>query len=71
MNHSHDFSKTAASLSRTAALMQGLPFDMAREQYAKAVQIGLIERSMISWAKFERLIDSLEKMMLGPWARRV
>jgi hypothetical protein len=44
---------------------------MAREQYAKAVQVGLIERSMLRWARFERQMDLLEKMTLGPWARRV
>lgn len=62
---------TAMSFSRTLTLLQGLPFDMAREQYAKAVQAGLIERSMLHWAKFERQLDLLEKMTLGPWARRV
>lgn len=71
MNHPQNLSKTATSFSRTAALMQVLPFDMAREQYAKAVQFGLIERSLLGWAKFERQIDLLEKMTLGPWARRV
>ena len=71
MNYSQNLSKTATSFEHTASLMQVLPFDMAREQYAKAVQFGLIERSLLGWAKFERQIDSLEKMMLGPWARRV
>lgn len=71
MDYAQNLSKTAASFERTAALVQGLPFDMAREQYAKAVQIGLIERSMLGWAKFERHMDLLEKMTLGPWARRV
>lgn len=66
-----NLSNTASSFGRTAALMQVLPFDMAREQYAKAVQYGLIERSLLGWAKFERQIDLLEKMTLGPWARRV
>lgn len=71
MNDSQTFRKTAVSFGRTAALMQGLPFDMAREHYANAVKIGLIERSLLDWAKFERQIDCLEKIMLGPWARRV
>lgn len=71
MDHSQHLSKTAASFERTAALFNGLPFDMAREQYAKAVQVGLIQRSMLGWAKFEREIDLLEKLTLGPWARRV
>jgi hypothetical protein len=51
--------------------MQCLPFDMAREQYGMAVQMGLLQRSMLAWAKFERRIDRLEKATLGPWARRV
>jgi hypothetical protein len=71
MIHSQDFNKTAASFNRTAALVQGLPFDIAREQYAKAVRFGLIQRSMLASAKFAQQIDLLEKMTLGPWARRV
>jgi len=71
MRNSQDLSTTAASFYRTLALWQGLPFDMAREQYAKAVQVGLIERSMLRWARFERQLDLLEKLTLGPWARRV
>lgn len=71
MNYSQHMKNTTNSFERTAALIQGLPFDMAREQYATAVQFGLIERSLLGWAKFERQIDLLEKMMLGPWARRV
>lgn len=71
MHDSHNLSATTTSFNRTLALLQGLPFDMAREQYAKAVQVGLIERSMLRWAKFERQLDLLEKMTLGPWARRV
>lgn len=51
--------------------MLGLPFDVAREQYANAVRVGLIECSMLNWAKFERSISLIEKLMLGPWARQV
>ena len=71
MDTTQHLSKTAASFERTAALFQGLPFDIAREQYAKAVQVGLIQKSMLHWAKFERHMDLLEKLTLGPWARRV
>lgn len=71
MIHSHDFTNTTASFNRTAALIKGLPFDVAREQYAKAVQFGFIQRSMLASAKFAQQIDLLEKMTLGPWARRV
>lgn len=71
MKVSKDLNTINASFHQTLARLRGLPFDMAREQYAKAVQVGLIERSMISWARFERQLDSLEKLTLGPWARRV
>ncbi|MCM2295068.1 hypothetical protein [Rhodoferax sp.] len=71
MHNSQNLSATTDSFKRTLALWQGLPFDMAREQYAKAVQVGLIERSMLRWARFERQLDLLEKLTLGPWARRV
>jgi len=71
MNDSPNLANTTASLGHTLALVKGLPFDMAREQYAKAVQVGLIQRSMLAWAKFERQMDLMEKITLGPWARRV
>jgi len=71
MNNPPNLTLPSTSFKNTMALLQSLPFDMAREQYAKAVQVGLIERSMLRWAKFERQLDLLEKMTLGPWARRV
>ena len=71
MNNPQNLTRPSTSFTSTMALLQSLPFDMAREQYAKAVQVGLIERSMLRWAKFERQLDLLEKMTLGPWARRV
>lgn len=69
-NHDSAF-KAASDFKRTARLMQYLPFDMAREHYGIAVQMGLLQRSMLAWAKFERHMDRLEKATLGPWARRV
>jgi len=63
--------KAKKDLERTARLIQCLPFDMAREQYGMAVHLGLFQRSMLAWAKFERRMDLLEKLTLGPWARRV
>lgn len=71
MHDAKNLNATATSFNRTLELLKGLPFDMARENYAKAVQVGLIKRSLLHWAKFERHIDLLEKMTLGPWARRV
>ena len=49
----------------------GLPFDIARAQYARAVQLGLLERSMLASRDFARTLGAIEKMTLGPWARRV
>ncbi len=48
-----------------------LPFDIARSQYARAVHAGLIERSLLANAEFERKLGALERFALGPWARRV
>lgn len=47
------------------------PFDAARSLYARAVQAGLIERSLLANAKFEHALGTLERLSLGPWARRV
>lgn len=63
--------KATENFKRTARLIQCLPFDLARDQYGMAVKLGLFQRSMLAWAKFERHMDMLEKAILGPWARRV
>jgi hypothetical protein len=47
----------------------GLPFDLARENYATAVRAGLIEKSMLASAKFGRSLNRLEAMTMGPLAR--
>jgi hypothetical protein len=47
-----------------------LPFDIAREQYANAVRIGLVRQSMLTWANFERSLSLAESATLGRWARR-
>ncbi len=47
----------------------GLPFDVARAQYARAVQVGLIERSMLGSRNFSMALQALELLALGPWAR--
>lgn len=49
----------------------GLPFDIARAQYARAVQLGLVERSMLASRDFARMLSAVEKLVLGPWARHV
>lgn len=48
-----------------------LPFDMAREQYAKAVKAGFLPHSMLASRDVGRALDACEKVTLGPWARRV
>jgi hypothetical protein len=60
---------TAATASTCNIL--ALPFDLAREQYARAVKAGLIERSLLASANFGRTLCALEALTLGPWARRV
>lgn len=55
------------SLARNSAT---LPFDFARHQYAWAAWAGLVPRSMLHSARFEKFIDGLEKRMLGGWARQ-
>lgn len=71
MNHAQNFAKTATDLNRTSSRMLALPFDMARVHYATAVRAGIIEQSLIAGAKFERMLSSMEKATLGPWARQV
>jgi hypothetical protein len=67
----HGLCKTMSAGERTLLLLLRLPFDLAREQYANAVRLGLIKRSLLAWAKFEQTLGSLENLALGPWARRV
>jgi hypothetical protein len=48
-----------------------LPFDLARTQYANAVRGGLIRPSKLASRDFEKLVGSMERLTLGPLARRV
>lgn len=57
----------AASHAMTAVL--ALPFDMARERYAKAVRAGRVKNSLLASTHFSRTLSAIEKMTLGPWAR--
>jgi len=47
-----------------------MPFDWARLEYARAVRLGLIERSMLACANYARWLNALERLTLGPLARR-
>ena len=57
-------------MSRLSSDYLALPFDIAREQYAKSVRAGLVERSLIASARFERTLSALEQLTLGFMARR-
>ena len=59
----------AARAWQTQGLAAG--FDLARAQYAAGVHAGLIERSLLASGAFERRLGVLERLTLGPWARRV
>jgi hypothetical protein len=57
--------------TRIAMDVLGLPFDIARAQYAAAVQWGLVERSMLASRNFAHALGAMEQLALGPWARHV
>lgn len=61
---------SAAELTRVGSDALALPFDIARAQYARAVQVGLIERSLLNSARFGQALNALEGLVLGPLSRR-
>lgn len=48
-----------------------LPFDAARAQYARAVNTGVVPRSILASRDVEHALALLEHLALGPLARRV
>lgn len=58
-----------APLRRGQGLL-ALPFDALRVQYAGAVMSGLAPRSLLASGRLERALGALEKIVLGPLARR-
>ena len=48
-----------------------LPFDAMRANHAIAVKAGLVENSMLASRDFEHAVEALERVTLGPLARRV
>ncbi|MGM9482800.1 hypothetical protein ACS5PN_16520 [Roseateles sp. NT4] len=46
------------------------PFEALRSQYASAVTAGVVPRSLLASGQLERCLDNLEKLCLGPLARR-
>jgi hypothetical protein len=63
--------KAATAASRAAQQTLALPFDAIRAEYVGAVRAGLIQRSMLAQRDFERVLGTVERFSLGPWARRV
>lgn len=63
--------QSMADTTKITMNLLGLPFDIVRAQYARAVQLGLIERSMLASRDFSRTVGALEQLTLGPWARHV
>jgi hypothetical protein len=59
------------AFGHTTALILGLPFDLVRANYARAVSLGFVEQSLLKSARFERDLCAVERQTLGLWARRV
>jgi len=61
---------TPITLIRGGQGLLAMPFDALRVQYATAVVAGLTQRSLLDSGKWERALDALEKLVLGPLARQ-
>jgi hypothetical protein len=48
-----------------------LPFDALRASHASAAKAGLVQNSMLASRDFEHVLGVLERVALGPLARRV
>jgi hypothetical protein len=48
-----------------------LPFDILRSQHAGAVHAGFLANSILASRDFERTVDALEHITLGPFARHL
>jgi len=60
----------SAGLAAGSALA-AVPFDGLRANYASAVRAGLVQRSILASRDFEHVVGALERLALGPLARRV
>ncbi len=67
-NH-RDLKLPANAILGASAAVLALPFEIAREAYAKAVRSGLIQDSLLASARYSRDLSASEKLILGPWAR--
>jgi hypothetical protein len=63
------FSLAKGAIAPSMSALLGLPFDLAREMYSRAVRAGIIQNSQIASARFSRALRASEKLTLGPWAR--
>ena len=63
--------RSACAAAQVGMGILRLPFDAARAQYARGVQVGLIERSMLASRDFECALGALERLTLGPLGRRL
>jgi hypothetical protein len=56
-----------------AAVQQALalPFELLRSGHAQAVRGGWAPRSLLQQRELDRGLQALERLALGPWARRV
>ena len=57
------------AITPSMSALLGMPFDLARELYARAVRAGFIQNSQIASARFSRNLCASEKLTMGPWAR--
>ena len=70
-NYSSVLARPLTAAAQTTSAVLTLPFDIAREMYAKSVRTGLIKDSLIACARYSRDLSATEKLALGPWARNV
>jgi hypothetical protein len=62
--------RTGAASNAAGLALLYVPFDAMRFQYAGAVIAGLAQRSIIASGKLEQVLDTLERLVLGPLARQ-
>lgn len=61
---------SACAAERMGMGILRLPFDTLRAHYARCVQTGLVERSMLASRDFECALSVVEQLTLGPFVRR-
>jgi len=59
------------SVMASMRLIPSAPFDAVRALHAGWVRAGWVKPSIIASGRLERMLDALEKLTLGPLARRV